>query len=91
MHPSGSGFFYIRAATGNFPLGPKTYFHQRLTVVPGRLPSLFSKVLDNAVTRAAGLSSRVKDDEKITGLADNVVEAVNGVKAMRSTRWHRDL
>jgi len=50
-------------------------------------------VLDGVVSRAVGLSSGVKDEERITGmvvavcgppgLADDVVEAVNGVEAIR--------
>ena len=79
--------FYTRAATGKFPFGLETYFHQRLTLAPGR-PRL-SNMLNNAVSRTVGLSS----DEKITGLvvavcgptelADDVVKAVNGVEAIR--------
>ena len=83
--------FYTRASAGKFPFGPENYFHQRLTLAPGR--PRFSKVLDNAVSRAVGLGSGAKDDEKITGLAvavcgptelaDDVVEAVNNVEAIR--------
>ena len=50
-------------------------------------------MLDGVVSRAVGLSSGVKDEERITGmvvavcgptaLADDVVEAVNGVEAIR--------
>jgi len=80
--------FYTRAATGNFPFGPETYFHHRLTLAPGR-PQI-SEVLDNTVSRAVELG---KDGEKITGmavavcgpteLADDVVKAVNDVEAIR--------
>ena len=83
--------FYTRAATGKFPFGPETYFHHRLTLTPGR--PRFSEVLDNAVNRAVELSSGVKDDVKITGMAvavcgptgmaDDVVNAVNDVEAIR--------
>ena len=83
--------FYTRAATGKFPFGPETYFHHRLTLAPGR--PRFSKVLENAVNRTLGLCSGVKDEEKIsglavgvcgpTGLADDVVKAVNDVEAIR--------
>lgn len=50
-------------------------------------------MLDTAISRAVGLGSGVKDDESITGLvvgvcgptslADDVVEAVNNVEAVR--------
>ena len=83
--------FYTRAATGKFPFGPETYFHQRLTLAPGR-PRL-SNMLNNTVSRAVASGSGVKDDEKITGLvvavcgptglADDVVKAVNSVEAIR--------
>ena len=83
--------FYTRASTGKFPFGPESYFHHGLTLAPGR--PRFSKMLDNAISRAVGLGSGVKDDEKITGLvvavcgptglADDVVEAVNGVESIR--------
>jgi ferric-chelate reductase len=83
--------FYTRASTGEFPFGPDAYFHHRLTLAAGR--PRFSKVLDNAVSRAVGLGSGVKDEEKITGLlvavcgptglADDVVKAANGVEATR--------
>ena len=81
--------FYTRAVTGNFPFGPDDYFHHRLTLAPGR--PRFSKVLDDAVSLAVESCSR--DNEKITGLlvavcgptglTDDVVEAVNGVEAIR--------
>ena len=83
--------FYTRAATGNLPFSPETYIHPRLTLDPGR-PE-FSKVLNNAVSRAVRLNSGVRNDEKIkglavavcgpTGLADDVVKAVNNVEAER--------
>ena len=85
--------FYTHAATGKFPFGPETYFHDRLTLSPGR--PRFSKVLDDAITStcAIRLGPGVKDDKKITGLvvavcgptglADDVVEAVNNVEAIR--------
>ena len=50
-------------------------------------------MLDNAVSRAIELGSSVKDDEKFTGMAvavcgptgmaDNVVKAVNEVEAIK--------
>ena len=84
--------FYTHAATGKFPFGPDTYFHERLTLAPGR--PRFSKVLDDAITSscAVELGSGVKDKKVTglvvavcgpTGLADDVVEAVNGVEAIR--------
>lgn len=83
--------YYTRASTGKFPFGPESYFHQGLTLAPGR--PRFSKVLDTAVSRTVGLDSGAKDDEKIAGLvvavcgptelADDVVKAVNGVEAIR--------
>jgi len=83
--------FYTRAPTGKSCFGPETYFRPGLTLAPGR--PRFSKVLDGVVSRAVGLSSGVKDEEGITGmvvavcgptgLADDVVEAVNGVEAIR--------
>ena len=82
--------FYTRAATGKFPFSPDAFFHHRLTLAPG-CPR-FSKVLDDAVSLAIGLGSR--DNEKRmtglvvavcgpTGLADDIVEAVSGVEAIR--------
>ena len=81
--------FYTHAATGKFPFGPDTYFHHRLTLAPGR--PRFCKLLDDAVNLTVGLGSR--DKEKVTGMAvavcgpleltDSLVEAVNGVEAIR--------
>jgi hypothetical protein len=83
--------FYTRAQTGKSSLGSETYSQSGLTLVPGR-PRL-SKMLDNTVSRALALQSSVKDDEQITGmvvavcgptgLADDVVQAVNSVEAIR--------
>lgn len=83
--------FYTRAPTGKSSLGPETYFRDGLTLAPGR-PRL-PKILDSVISRAVGLSSSVKDDEKITGmvvavcgptgLRDDVVQTVNGVEAIR--------
>jgi ferric-chelate reductase len=82
--------FYTRAPTGKFPFGPDAYFHHRLTLSPG-CPR-FSKVLDDAVSLAIGLGSR-DNEKRMTGmvvavcgptsLADDVVEAANGVEAIR--------
>jgi ferric-chelate reductase len=82
--------FYTRAATGKFPFGPDAFFHHRLTLAPGR--PRFSKVLDDAVSLAVGLCAR-DNEKRMTGLvvavcgptrlADDVVEAVNGLEAIR--------